>query len=188
MPTKMPSFWASSRLQRMRVGVGNGMIRLMTFMSTASPVSFGMKSGRPALHRMRLEGRDGRRRRTVGVALLRRRRCRASARRRGSQTTILVSGRSLASTRATPLSVPPVPIAGDPVVEPLAGEIVDDLARGGARMHVGIGLVLELARQEPAVGLGEFDRLVRPCPAALAPPASAPPWRRESASAGAARR
>ena len=27
----------------------------------------------------------------------------------GSQTTILVSGRSLRSTRATPLSVPPVP-------------------------------------------------------------------------------
>jgi hypothetical protein len=35
-------------------------------------------------------------------------------------------------------------------------------------MHVGIGLVLELARQEPAVRLGELDRLVDHAHAALA--------------------
>jgi hypothetical protein len=58
-------------------------------------------------------------------------------------------------------------VAGDEVVEPLAGEILDDLARRGARMEVGIGLVLELAGEEPAMGIGELDRLLHHAEAAL---------------------
>ena len=57
--------------------------------------------------------------------------------------------------------------AGDPVVEALPGKIVDDLARGGARMHVGIGLVLELAGQEPAMRRRQLVGLVDHAHAAL---------------------
>ena len=49
--------------------------------------------------------------------------------------------------------------SGHPVVELLL-EIADDLARGGAGVHVGIGLVLELARHEPTVLFGKLLRLV----------------------------
>jgi hypothetical protein len=45
MPTKIPSFCAKSRLQRSASALGMGMIRSMTCISTASAVSFGMKSG-----------------------------------------------------------------------------------------------------------------------------------------------
>jgi hypothetical protein len=46
-------------------------------------------------------------------------------------------------------------------------EIVDDLACGGARVHVRVGLVLELAGHEPAVRLGQFLGLVDHAHAAL---------------------
>ena len=49
--------------------------------------------------------------------------------------------------------------AGDPVVEPGIGEIVQDLDRRRLRMEIGIGLVLELAAEEPAVLLRELHRL-----------------------------
>src|SRR4249920_2796817 len=45
MPTKIPSFWASSRLHFMASGPATVIMRLITPMSTASPVIFGMKSG-----------------------------------------------------------------------------------------------------------------------------------------------
>ncbi len=45
---------------------------------------------------------------------------------------------------------------GHPVVERLAVEIVEDLARRGARMHVGVGLVFKLPGQKPAVGLRQL--------------------------------
>ena len=45
MPTKIPSFVASSLLQRIASGPGMGKMRSMTLMATASPVSLGMKSG-----------------------------------------------------------------------------------------------------------------------------------------------
>ena len=51
-------------------------------------------------------------------------------------------------------------VAGDPIIELLAGEISQDLARGGALMNLGIGVVLELPGQIPAIGVGQFDRLV----------------------------
>ncbi len=47
--------------------------------------------------------------------------------------------------------------AGDPVVEALAGEIVEDLAGGGAGVHVGVGFVFKLLGVEPAVLFSEFD-------------------------------
>ena len=50
--------------------------------------------------------------------------------------------------------------SGDPVIEGLAFEIGDDFPRGGARMHVSIGLIFELARQKPAMGFGKFDSLL----------------------------
>ena len=49
--------------------------------------------------------------------------------------------------------------ARDPVVEPLAGEVGEDLLRRRARVHVGVGFVLELPAEEPAVRLGELDGL-----------------------------
>ena len=77
-------------------------------MSTASPVIFGMKSGlQPCIGcglnaALGLEGDPSGLRacveplESIGASL-------------GSQTMIFVSGRSFASTRATPFSVPPVP-------------------------------------------------------------------------------
>ena len=49
--------------------------------------------------------------------------------------------------------------AGDPVVESFAIEVGEDLLRGRSGMDLGIGLVIELAAQEPAVRLGQFGRL-----------------------------
>ena len=51
-------------------------------------------------------------------------------------------------------------IAGHEIVEPRSGEIIDDLARRRRFVDGGIGLGLELAGKEPAVGLGQFDRLL----------------------------
>src|SRR6202021_3503821 len=50
-------------------------------------------------------------------------------------------------------------VAGHPKVERVAGEVVDNFARGGAGVEIRIGFVLELPRHEPAMGFGEFDRL-----------------------------
>ena len=78
----------------------------------------------------------------------------------GSLSTIRVSGRSRRSTRPTPVDRAAGAVAGDEIVEPRAGEIVDDLARGRRLVDVGIGRRLELAGEEPAVRLGQFDRLL----------------------------
>jgi len=51
-------------------------------------------------------------------------------------------------------------VAGDEPVEPLALEVGQDLARRRRLVDLGIGRRLELVRQEPAVGLGELDRLL----------------------------
>src|SRR6202035_4514545 len=50
-------------------------------------------------------------------------------------------------------------VSRHPVVELLAPEVRDDLPRGGAGVDVGVGFVLELARQDPAVRFGQLDRL-----------------------------
>ena len=81
----------------------------------------------------------------------------------GSHTMIFVSGRSLAQHARDALQRAAGAEAGDAVVEPLAREGREDLRRGGARVHVGVGFVLELAAQEPAVRLGELERLARAC-------------------------
>lgn len=49
---------------------------------------------------------------------------------------------------------------GDEPVEPRSGKIVDDLARGRRLVNGGVGLGLELARQEPALCLGQFYGLL----------------------------
>ena len=48
-------------------------------------------------------------------------------------------------------------------------EVVDDLAGRGRLVDVGIGLRLELVRQEPAIRLGQFDRLLVHAEALLGP-------------------
>ncbi len=50
-------------------------------------------------------------------------------------------------------------VTGDPVVEFLVRERLENLGGGGTRVRVGIGFVFELPHQEPAVFLSEFDRL-----------------------------
>ena len=88
----------------------------------------------------------------------------------GSQTTILVFGISLAQHARDTLQRAAGAVAGDPVVELRVLEVLDDLARRGARVHVGVGLVLELAGEEPAMRLGQFIGLVHHAHAALARP------------------
>ena len=113
---------------------------------------------RPALHRMRLErgmGAAGEPSALRACSMPLPSSCASS----GSQTMILVSGTLLREHARDALQRAAGAVAGHPVVELLALEVVDDLARRGARMHVGVGLVLELARQEPAVRLGKLDRL-----------------------------
>ena len=46
--------------------------------------------------------------------------------------------------------------AGDEIIEPLAGEVLEDLGAGRVAVVGGVGLVLELPRQEPAVLLREL--------------------------------
>ena len=108
MSTKIPSFCASSRLQRIASALAMRRMRSMTPVSTASPVSFGMKSGlQPCIgcgfQTACAEAGEPSSLRCCGVPLV------SIGASSGSQTTILVSGRSLASTRAIPLRVPPVP-------------------------------------------------------------------------------
>ena len=77
----------------------------------------------------------------------------------GSQTTILRLGPLLAQHARHALERAARAVARDQVVEPLAREVVEDLRRRRARVHVGVGFVLELPAEEPAVRLGELDRL-----------------------------
>ena len=70
--------------------------------------------------------------------------------------------------------------ARHPVVEPL-GEVVQDLDRGRARVDVGVGFVLELARQKPTVRAARARPPCPACPCLFRQPASAPPSRPESA-------
>ena len=150
MPTKMPSFWASCLLQCIASAPAMVMMRSISFMSTASPVSFGMKSGLQPCIGCGLNAGCGAAGepsglRSCSVPLRQHRRVRRLADDDLGVRPFLAEHARDALERAAGAE------AGHPVVEPLAGEIVDDLARRGARMHVGIGLVLELARQEPAV-------------------------------------
>ena len=50
-------------------------------------------------------------------------------------------------------------VAGDPVIKLAVREGLEDLGRRRARMRIGVSLVLELAHQEPAVFLCQFDSL-----------------------------
>ena len=49
--------------------------------------------------------------------------------------------------------------AGDPIVEPVSLEVLQDFDRGGFGMEVRVRFVLELAAEEPAMGLRELQRL-----------------------------
>ena len=132
------------------------MMRSMTFVATASPVSFGMKSGVQPCIGCGLKAGMRRRRRAVGIARLL---DAAAEELRILRLTDDDSGLGplLGEHPRDALQRSAGAVAGHPIVEPLAGEIVDDLARRGARMDVGVGLVLELPRQEPAMRLGQLD-------------------------------
>ena len=58
--------------------------------------------------------------------------------------------------------------ARDEGMDPLALEVGQDLARRRAGVHLGVGLVVELPAEEPAVLLGQLDRLVEHAAALLA--------------------
>ena len=70
---------------------------------------------------------------------------------------IFVSGRSFGEHAGDALQRAAGAESGDPVVEALAFEVVEDLLGGRSGVEVGVGFVLELAGEEPAVRLGEFD-------------------------------
>jgi len=112
----------------------------------------------PPLHGMRFEGGVRCRGRAVGLALLLG--ATADQRRVGRLAQHdLGIGHLAGQHPRDALERAAGAVAGDPVIELLALEVVDDLARGGARMNVGIGLVLELAGQEPAVALASSSAL-----------------------------
>ena len=108
MPTKMPSLLGELAAAMHRVSVGNRQNTIDYVHSHRITRQLRNKIGAPPLHRMRLPGGVGRRGRPVRLPLLRARLVSTGA-SAGSQTTIFVSGRSLARTRATPFRVPPVP-------------------------------------------------------------------------------
>src|ERR1700733_1836986 len=116
-----------------------GRTRSMSFISTASPVSFGMKSGvQPLLLDPGLEQRRVRR----------------------LADDDLRAGTLPSQNAADALQRAAGAVAGHPKVERVAGEVVDDFARGGAGVEIRIGFILELPRHEPAVGFGQFDRFL----------------------------
>src|ERR1700733_16274309 len=61
---------------------------------------------------------------------------------------------------ADPLQRAARAVASHPEIEPVAREVVDDFARGGAGMEIRVGFVLELPRHEPAIGLSQIDCLL----------------------------
>ena len=108
VPTKIPSFCASSCDSRIASAPLIGTIWCISFIETASSVSLGMKSGaQPCITCGRkfgwlAEGEPSATR-GYGMPLL------SIGRLSGSQTMIFVFGLFSASTRATPFNVPPVP-------------------------------------------------------------------------------
>ena len=187
MPTKMPSLRASSPLHLMPFGARD----------VNDPVDHLHVDGvcgqlrdevwRPALHGMRLEGRVGRGRRSVGIALL----LLAAAeqlRVLGLAEHDLGVGHFLGEHARDALQRSAGAVAGHPVVELLALEVVDDLARRGAGMDVGLASFSNWRVRNQPCALASSTALTTMPKARALPPASARPWRRESASACAARR
>ena len=155
----MPSFAASSLLQRMASAPGDRQDAVDQFHIDRVAGELRNEVGRPALHRVRLETRMRRRRRPVGQPLLLD--PGFEQRRIGRLADNDLRLRALLSQHAADaLQRAAGAVAGHPEVEPVAGEVVDDFARGGAGMEVRIGFVLELPRHEPAMGFGQFDRLL----------------------------
>jgi hypothetical protein len=153
IPARIPSFVASSRARRRDSAPLTGRILSMSPAAIASWVSLAMKSGlQPCIRCGRKAGWLTPGNSGWGTPLPR------IAELSGSHTTMPVSGRSAFSTLAT-LERAAGAEAGHPVVQALALEGGQDFLRRGARMHVGIGLVLELAAQEPAVLLRQFPGL-----------------------------
>jgi hypothetical protein len=144
-------------LHRLGGGHGDHPVHLLRLDRVAREL--GEEVGTPALDRMRLPGGVPRRGRAVGVPLLGSsarddRRVRRLGQHDPGLRTLLRQHPGDALER--PAGAEP----RHPIVQPSAGEVVHNLPGGGAGVEVGIGLVLELPGQEPAVGLGQLDRLV----------------------------
>src|SRR5688500_6927300 len=108
---------------------------------------------------MRLPRRVPRRGRSISVSLLlRTARDHGGVRRLGQDD--LRFRPLLHEHAAHPFERPARSKARDEEVESLAGEIGENLLRGRARVHVGISLVFELAREKPSVLFGELDRFL----------------------------
>ncbi len=87
----------------------------------------------------------------------------------GSVATICTSGRASRNIWPTPVSVPPVPPTRDEEVEPLAGEVLEDLGSRGAAVIGGIRLVLELiARNQPCFCASSAAFFTMPVPRSAA--------------------
>ncbi len=118
----------------------------------------GNEIGSPALHRVRTERGVARGRRSVVGTRLRD----AAAEHLGIVGLAdddAGLGPVFAQHAPDALQRAATAVTGDPGVEALATEILEDLVGSGERVHVGVGLVLELAREEPAVRLGELTAL-----------------------------
>ncbi len=160
MPAKIPSFVARPPLHRSASALAISRMRSITPVSTASLVSFGMKSGVQPCIGCGLNAGWAPARGAVRVTLLRFTVC--EQRRVGRLTDNDPGDRTL--LRQNPrhtLQFAARSIARHPVVERLAGGIIEDLSGRRARVHVGIGFVLEVASKEPAMRPGEFDGLCR---------------------------
>src|SRR5919198_1285194 len=134
VPTKIPSLCASSRLQRI---AGELWDEIRT----------------PSLYRMWLPRRMPRRRRAVRVPLL----LRAAADHRcigGLAEYDFSLGPFVLQHARHALERASGAEAGHPVIEPQPREVGDDLLRRCSGVHLGVGLVLELAREKPAMRLG----------------------------------
>ena len=156
----MPSRVASSRASRSASLPFTGTISSISPSATAVSVRRRDEVGAPALHQVGAEQRMAGARRAIGSARLARCRCRApaSCRARPQHADARIGG--LEATRHAQQRAAGAE-TGDEGVDPLAREVSQDLLRRRARVHLGIGLVVELAAQEPAVLVGQFDRLVQ---------------------------
>ena len=116
--------------------------------------------GRPALDRVRLEGRGRGGGGAIVLAFLRSARDQQAGVRGLSQHDLEL-GPLLLELLARAVEGAARAVAGDPVRESLALglKVGDDLGAGGLHVELPVGLVLELVAEEPAVLLAELLRL-----------------------------
>src|SRR5215469_2764306 len=149
VPTNIPSFCASSRERRNASAPATGTISSTYPAATASSVSLEMKSGaQPCIRCGRNSGIPQRRD--------------AAA----EHLCVIWFGRDDLRLRSKVFQDPRNAFEGStsteachPVIESLASEVREDLLRGGPRVHIGVGFILELPAQKPPMSLSQLDGL-----------------------------